>query len=208
MKKPDRRSKDPQKEMVERSRQRDAMVHDQQSRNLLANIIDTDEEIRLENGTIVTSIPNHNETTFNVINSKPELISILRELKRITYKCRREEEEIELRCEWRFAATVIDRLCLWISVTFTLVSTLAVLFSAPSLVVWWCTFHSCLLILALNNTELLVLGPSRIVKGNNPNMTVLTRDKTMGRLLRIGFVANLLTAWKCPIITTENKVDS
>lgn len=59
---------------------------------------------------------------------------ILLELKKITTKLRQDEEESELKNEWRFAALVIDRLCLWICLAATLISTAAILCSAPHLV--------------------------------------------------------------------------
>ncbi|KAH3839130.1 neuronal acetylcholine receptor subunit alpha-7-like [Dreissena polymorpha] len=62
------------------------------------------------------------------------LSSILIEVRKVTAKLRQEEEETEIKNEWRFAALVIDRLCLWICLVTTLVSTLAILCSAPHLV--------------------------------------------------------------------------
>lgn len=62
------------------------------------------------------------------------LSSILIEIRKVTAKIRQEEEETEIKNEWRFAALVIDRLCLWFCLVTTLVSTLAILCSAPHLV--------------------------------------------------------------------------
>lgn len=115
------------KDTIERTRLHDIVVQERQSRCLLSGL-DFDEEIRIENG----ALPKSGESPF--LSTKSDLLSILKELRKITTRCKREEEEVVVRGEWRFAAMVIDRLCLWICVTFTVISTLAVLFSAPHLV--------------------------------------------------------------------------
>lgn len=57
---------------------------------------------------------------------------ILKELKFLTDKIKRDEDFQERCTDWKFAALVIDRLCLWLFTTFTIVSTCAILFSAPN----------------------------------------------------------------------------
>lgn len=44
---------------------------------------------------------------------------------------RKEDENTDVTKDWKFAAMVVDRLCLIIFTLFTLIATLAVLFSAP-----------------------------------------------------------------------------
>lgn len=56
---------------------------------------------------------------------------ILAELRRINAKLEKDEEAKESCNDWKFAAMVIDRLCLFVFTTFTVVSTFAILFSAP-----------------------------------------------------------------------------
>ncbi|WAR00949.1 ACH1-like protein [Mya arenaria] len=63
-----------------------------------------------------------------------ELTNVLHEVRKITARLRQDEEETEVKSEWRFAALVIDRLCLWICLAATLISTLAILCSAPHLI--------------------------------------------------------------------------
>jgi len=63
------------------------------------------------------------------------LEAILGELKTVTEKMRADEERSELTGEWKYAAMVIDRFCLWTFTSFTVILTLAVLFSAPHLIV-------------------------------------------------------------------------
>lgn len=62
-----------------------------------------------------------------------DITCILREIKKVTAKLRKEEEENDVKNEWRFAAMVMDRLCFIICIIFTGGSTLAVLASAPHL---------------------------------------------------------------------------
>ncbi|XP_038105341.1 neuronal acetylcholine receptor subunit alpha-7 [Culex quinquefasciatus] len=63
-----------------------------------------------------------------------ELALILKELRYITDSLRKEDESGEVTREWKFAAMVVDRLCLIIFTLFTLIATLAVLFSAPNFI--------------------------------------------------------------------------
>ena len=58
---------------------------------------------------------------------------MLKEMKFLTDKLRRDEDFEEQCTDWKFAALVIDRLCLWIFTIFTISSTCAILFSAPHL---------------------------------------------------------------------------
>uniref|UniRef100_A0A182MZV9 Neurotransmitter-gated ion-channel ligand-binding domain-containing protein n=1 Tax=Anopheles dirus TaxID=7168 RepID=A0A182MZV9_9DIPT len=64
-----------------------------------------------------------------------ELALILKELRYITDQLRKEDESGEITREWKFAAMVVDRLCLIIFTLFTIIATLAVLspFPSPSL---------------------------------------------------------------------------
>jgi len=61
------------------------------------------------------------------------LSSILEELRQLTGKVERDEVKQEQVNDWRFAAMVVDRLCLVAFTTFTVVSTFTILLSAPSL---------------------------------------------------------------------------
>ncbi|XP_053696117.1 neuronal acetylcholine receptor subunit alpha-7-like [Sabethes cyaneus] len=64
-----------------------------------------------------------------------ELALILKELRYITDQLRKEDENGEVTRDWKFAAMVVDRLCLIIFTLFTIIATLAVLFSAPHFIV-------------------------------------------------------------------------
>ncbi|XP_070491861.1 neuronal acetylcholine receptor subunit alpha-7 [Chironomus tepperi] len=63
-----------------------------------------------------------------------ELALILKELRVITDALRSEDEKSEITKDWKFAAMVVDRLCLIIFTLFTIISTVAVLFSAPNFI--------------------------------------------------------------------------
>ena len=59
------------------------------------------------------------------------LKDILKEVRFLAAK-KKKDDEFEDQCnDWKFAAMVIDRLCLWMFTIFTIVSTFAILFSAP-----------------------------------------------------------------------------
>lgn len=120
--------------ILQRPRLRDSSrMQERSSRSLLANVLELDDNtsLRLENGSsgISIKIDDCNEGgTF-----RTELLAILKELRRITGKYKKDEDDMDIRSEWKFAAMVIDRLCFWICVTFTVVSTVTVLMSAPQL---------------------------------------------------------------------------
>ena len=65
-----------------------------------------------------------------------ELGAILKEIKVITDKIRDEEESSAIEGDWKFAAMVLDRLCLVFFSAFTFVATLAVLAVAPHIIVY------------------------------------------------------------------------
>ncbi|XP_034948383.1 neuronal acetylcholine receptor subunit alpha-7-like isoform X2 [Chelonus insularis] len=64
-----------------------------------------------------------------------ELILILKELKVITDQLKDNEEQTKITNDWKFAAMVIDRMCLIIFTLFTIIATITVLFSAPHIIV-------------------------------------------------------------------------
>ena len=64
-----------------------------------------------------------------------ELQCILKELKFITNRMKLHDEEEEIIGDWKFAAMVIDRFCLITFTAFTVITTIAVLLSAPHIIV-------------------------------------------------------------------------
>ncbi|KZS21322.1 Nicotinic acetylcholine receptor alpha7 [Daphnia magna] len=69
------------------------------------------------------------------IQAQRDLQAIIRELRFITSKLKKKDDENDLIAEWKFAAMVVDRICLFIFTMFTIIATLAVLFSAPHIIV-------------------------------------------------------------------------
>ena len=80
---------------------------------------------------IGSHIGNHHQDTCDSNCNKPIYKDILKELTYLTDKIKRDEDFQDRCTDWKFAALVIDRLCLWLFTTFTIVSTCAILFSAP-----------------------------------------------------------------------------
>ncbi|XP_024081788.1 neuronal acetylcholine receptor subunit alpha-7-like isoform X3 [Cimex lectularius] len=125
-------------------------LKERSSKSLLANVLDIDDDFR--HGPLQTSshtyIRAHEEESSgmpgSVIHSQGmvpclgphrELGQILKELRMITDKLRKEDEAAEITNDWKFAAMVVDRLCLIIFTLFTVIATIAVLFSAPHIIV-------------------------------------------------------------------------
>ena len=87
---------------------------------------------------IFRSNPNSSNLELDGVKVTPlqrELGLILKELKVITDKVREDEEAGAVEADWKFAAMVLDRMCLFFFTTFTLVATCAVLAVAPHIVV-------------------------------------------------------------------------
>jgi len=64
-----------------------------------------------------------------------ELSMILKEIRVITDKIRDEEDTAAVENDWKFAAMVLDRLCLITFTLFTFIATIAVLLTAPHVIV-------------------------------------------------------------------------
>lgn len=59
------------------------------------------------------------------------LTDVLGEVRYLTGKMRHDADTQKVCSEWKFAAMVVDRLCLWLFSLFTVVSSGAILLSAP-----------------------------------------------------------------------------
>ena len=64
-----------------------------------------------------------------------ELVNILKEIRVISDKIRSEDEAANIENDWKFAAMVLDRLCLLTFTAFTIIATIAVLLAAPHIIV-------------------------------------------------------------------------
>ena len=60
---------------------------------------------------------------------------ILKELRVITDKIKNDEDSASIENDWKFAATVLDRLCLITCTLFTMMATAALLITAPHVIV-------------------------------------------------------------------------
>lgn len=80
-----------------------------------------------ELATVATSTPKH-------LPAVRLLTDILAELRQLTDKVAVDEEIQSQINDWRFAAMVIDRLCLVAFTLFTVISTFAILFSGPHVI--------------------------------------------------------------------------
>lgn len=67
--------------------------------------------------------------------ARNELMMILKEIKIITDQLKSEELNTKVTNDWKFAAMVIDRMCLIIFTLFTIIATITVLLSAPHIIV-------------------------------------------------------------------------
>ena len=66
-----------------------------------------------------------------------ELVNILKEIRVISDKIRSEDDAASIENDWKFAAMVLDRICLITFSLFTIVATVAVLAAAPHVIVKW-----------------------------------------------------------------------
>lgn len=135
------------------------------SRSLLANVLDLDDDLRSSTRSYpgarsqVAPMPDHMVeqqhaaimlagggggggggggmagAAASCLGPHRELSLILKELRVITDKLRKDEEDEEITNDWKFAAMVIDRMCLYIFTFFTVVTTIMVLMSAPHVIV-------------------------------------------------------------------------
>ncbi|KAK3605658.1 hypothetical protein CHS0354_032616 [Potamilus streckersoni] len=137
--------------IIHRDRLGDIHMNERTTHTLLPNLLELEEEVHAspaaENG--ICGVPSFTRdewlgnvscdnsskvTDCSVACERRYMMTILKEIRKITGKLKREEEDSDIKNEWKFAALVIDRLCFWICLTFTLTSTLTILFSAPHLV--------------------------------------------------------------------------
>ncbi|XP_031778066.1 neuronal acetylcholine receptor subunit alpha-7 isoform X6 [Nasonia vitripennis] len=135
------------------NRMKELELQERSSKSLLANVLDIDDDFRNINssqsapsrdymrqvyGTPLTGRPATVEETsasLPLSGTQRELHTILKELQFITGRMKKSDIESEVISDWKFAAMVVDRFCLIAFTLFTLVATVAVLFSAPHIIV-------------------------------------------------------------------------
>ncbi|XP_049830731.1 neuronal acetylcholine receptor subunit alpha-7-like isoform X11 [Schistocerca gregaria] len=136
---------------------RELELKERSSKSLLANVLDIDDDFRHHGGSAAgtflrgggggASAGDDSSSTGggtllhgagaagSCLGPHRELTLILKELRVITDKLRKEDEAAEVTNDWKFAAMVVDRLCLIVFTLFTVIATIAVLFSAPHIIV-------------------------------------------------------------------------
>lgn len=62
-----------------------------------------------------------------------ELRTILKELRIITERLKKTQEDEQVIADWRFAANVIDRFMLWVFLVFVILSSCALLLTVPGI---------------------------------------------------------------------------
>ncbi|XP_033607750.1 neuronal acetylcholine receptor subunit alpha-7 isoform X5 [Cryptotermes secundus] len=131
------------------NRMKEMELKERSSKSLLANVLDIDDDFRHCTGTNSTSassgfLRSGSRGTAAILDdtggtscsvAQREMQAILRELQFITGRMRKADDEAELISDWKFAAMVVDRFCLIIFTMFTIIATVAVLLSAPHIIV-------------------------------------------------------------------------
>ncbi|XP_042208228.1 acetylcholine receptor subunit alpha-type acr-16-like isoform X3 [Homarus americanus] len=128
-------------------------LEERSSKSLLANVLDIDDDFRAHTlphthttntnntaGYIRVPHGGHSVDDSHLVHTcmsscTRELNLILKEIRVITDKMRKDDEDGEVANDWKFAAMVVDRLCLIIFTFFTITATVAVLLSAPHIIV-------------------------------------------------------------------------
>ncbi|XP_071531432.1 neuronal acetylcholine receptor subunit alpha-7-like [Panulirus ornatus] len=141
------------KTILMNNKMRELELKERSSKSLLANVLDIDDDIR-QIQAMGTGTPSHNGGYPRLVgrsyeeggpimtphasfcfNNTRELQSILRELRYITGQMRSEDEANEIVVDWKFAAMVVDRFCLITFTTYTIISTIVVILSAPHIII-------------------------------------------------------------------------
>ncbi|CAL1674416.1 unnamed protein product [Lasius platythorax] len=135
------------------NRMKELELQERSSKSLLANVLDIDDDFRHGNsaanpasgyisrsayGTPLSARPATVEETsasLPLSGMQKELHTILKELQFITSRMKKADENDEVISDWKFAAMVVDRLCLFIFTLFTVLATVVILCRAPHIIV-------------------------------------------------------------------------
>ncbi|KAL5281539.1 CHRNA7.2 family protein [Megaselia abdita] len=132
------------KSIMLQNRIKELELKERSSKSLLANVLDIDDDFRHNLSGSQTQIgssasfgrPTTVEEQHSTIGcNHKDLHLILKELQFITARMRKDDDEKELISDWKFAAMVVDRFCLFVFTLFTIIATVAVLLSAPHIIV-------------------------------------------------------------------------
>ncbi|XP_053973342.1 neuronal acetylcholine receptor subunit alpha-7 isoform X1 [Hylaeus anthracinus] len=136
------------------NRMKDPVLREGGSKSLMANVLGLDDDFCHRNSAANPSSGYTSNTAFGtpISTGRPatvedtsvslplngmqqELRTILKELRFITDLMKKAEEEDETVNDWKFAAMVVDRFCLYTFTLFTLVVTIFILSRAPHIIV-------------------------------------------------------------------------
>jgi len=147
------------KTIMMQNKMKELDLKEKSSKSLLANVLDMDDDFvpssslphshvhphphqqtQQKNGGFIRVSGTAPSSEENVSSAYPsgvprELSLILKEIKVITDKIHDDEESAAIEGDWKFAAMVLDRLCLITFTLFTIIATLAVLAAAPHVIV-------------------------------------------------------------------------
>jgi nicotinic acetylcholine receptor len=118
--------------LLRKAKMRELEARTPPSVSLISNVKDVDNSIPLNDFPPVRGIRMHMDD-HGILNVKNELLAILNELRFITHKIKEDADAVEDINDWKFAAMVIDRLCIWVFSACMVVTTLGIFFSAPNL---------------------------------------------------------------------------
>jgi len=147
------------KTIMMQNKMKELDLKEKSSKSLLANVLDMDDDYRPssalpqhpsqhhpshasqnKNGGFIrlpSTLPPPEEPVGSIFppGIHRELSLILKEIKIITDKIRDDDESAATENDWKFAAMVLDRLCLITFTLFTIIATFAVLAAAPHVIV-------------------------------------------------------------------------
>ncbi|XP_061502412.1 neuronal acetylcholine receptor subunit alpha-7 isoform X6 [Anopheles gambiae] len=132
------------KTIILSNRMKELELKERSSKSLLANVLDIDDDFRhpcsgISGSTTAiggfTRLTTVEEQNVSSGCSHKDLHHILKELQFITNRMKKADEEQELISDWKFAAMVVDRFCLFVFTLFTIIATVTVLLSAPHIIV-------------------------------------------------------------------------
>ena len=108
-------------------------IQGRSSKSLLANVLDMDDDVRMSSSYL--RMDSATDMSSSCALAQKDLQGILRELRFITGRMKKAEGDAEIVGDWKFAAMVVDRICLIVFTSFTIIATVAVLLSAPHIIV-------------------------------------------------------------------------
>ncbi|XP_035894998.1 neuronal acetylcholine receptor subunit alpha-7 isoform X6 [Anopheles stephensi] len=134
------------KTIILSNRMKELELKERSSKSLLANVLDIDDDFRHPctgisgsttaiGGSVFTRLTTVEEQNASSGCTHKDLHHILKELQFITNRMKKADEEAELISDWKFAAMVVDRFCLFVFTLFTVIATVTVLLSAPHIIV-------------------------------------------------------------------------